>query len=112
MVWKANFAQEPTPSAETGAKKSTTKAKIRPSLAGGMQGVDVQRVVGSSAVEEKHDIEEANLKSRRSASLEELQLIKKAAEMHISKPASESSSESSVVVASKSVTVDTRKVKI
>jgi len=84
LVWKANFVQE-TASAEAQPKKvssaSATKPKIRASIANGMRGIDVKRVVGASVTDDKEDIEEATVKSTRSVSIEELDRCKKTTEL-------------------------------
>lgn len=82
LVWKANFVQ--VPDGDCGNNKVSTKTKIRPSIAGGLQGVDVKKIVASSVSEDRQDIEDASVKSKRSTSLDELVLSKKSAEMQIS----------------------------
>lgn len=67
FVWKANFAQE-NPNDSGIKKKSSEKPKIRPSLAGGMQGIDVHRVVASLVTEDKQDIEDAAVDIRPNSS--------------------------------------------
>lgn len=60
-----------------------------------MRGVDVQRIMGSTVAEDKQDIEEATIKSTRSASVEELDQCKKQVDQpHISKPVTEQQQES------------------
>ena len=54
-VWKANFS-----SCDAAAKKTATRPRIRPSIAGDMRGVDVQRVVATDVMEDNQDIEDAN----------------------------------------------------
>lgn len=84
LVWKAKFVQ--VSEEDTGSSKSSTKTKIRPSMAGGLQGVDVKKIVASSVTEDRQDIEEASIKSKRSTSFDELELSKKAVDMQISEP--------------------------
>lgn len=80
-----------TASAEAQPKKvssaSTNKPKIRPSIANGMRGIDVKRVVGASVTDDKEDIEEATVKSTRSASIEELDRCKKTTELPLGQDA-------------------------
>ena len=66
------------------ANNKATKTKIRPSIAGGLQGVDVKKIVASSVAEDRQDIEDASVKSKRSTSLDELVLSKKSADIQIS----------------------------
>lgn len=59
----------------------SVKTKIRPSIAGGLQGVDVEKIVASSVAEDKQDIEEAIVKAKRSAHGDELDIPKKPIEI-------------------------------
>lgn len=77
-MWQANFAKT-----EDGLKKTTTKARIRPSMAGGMRGVDVQRVEASAVNEEKQDIEDAAVQSSVESVVDSS--CKKLTELQISK---------------------------
>lgn len=82
FVWKANFAQENL--SDSGIKKKNSeKPKIRPSLAGGMQGVDVQRVVASLIAEDKQDIEDADIKPTSSTGSGEMEMNKRIMELNI-----------------------------
>jgi hypothetical protein len=51
-----------------------------------LQGVDVKKIVASSVTEDRQDIEDASINSKRSSSTEELELNKKTMEMQISQP--------------------------
>lgn len=90
LVWKAKFVH--VTEEDGGSSKSSGKTKIRPSMAGGLQGVDVKKIVASSVTEDRQDIEEASIKSRRSTSIDELELSKKAADLQIGEPLEQMSS--------------------
>ncbi|XP_059351506.1 POC1 centriolar protein homolog A-like isoform X2 [Daphnia carinata] len=83
LVWKANFAPV-LDVADNSSNKSSTKTKIRPSIAGGLQGVDVKKIVASSVAEDRQDIEDASVNSKRSSSIDELEISKKTMDMQIS----------------------------
>lgn len=59
------------------------KTKIRPSIAGGLQGVDVKKIVASSVTEDRQDIEDASVNSKRSSEIDELEISKKTMDMQI-----------------------------
>lgn len=60
LVWRAAFTIDQT---KDNLQKSNAKAtKIRPSLAGGLRGVDVHRIEAASLSEEKQVIEDAPVK--------------------------------------------------
>lgn len=88
LVWKANFAQSSDGENESSRKSSVKTTKIRPSMAGGLQGVDVKKIVASSVAEDRQDIEDASVKSKRSTtSIDEHELSnKKVAEMLVEPP--------------------------
>jgi hypothetical protein len=51
-----------------------------------LQGVDVKKIVASSVTEDRQDIEDASVNSKRSSSTEELELNRRTMEMQISQP--------------------------
>lgn len=55
----------------------SNKPRIRPSMAGGLQGVDVKKIVASLVAEDGQDIEDASIRSKRSASIDEIEPYKK-----------------------------------
>lgn len=100
LVWKTNLGREDAASGHEGAAKmkivsssSAPKAKIRASLVGGMQGIDVQRVVGASVAEDRQVIEEAVVKSRRSVELDESEMCKKTADLRVGASGAERTSD-------------------
>lgn len=94
-MWKANFVQVSEGDHES--SKSSGKAKIRPSIAGGLQGVDVEKIVASSVTEDKQDIEEAIVNTKSSTSRSEQEIFKKPLEIQ-STGSTESTSESNKTV--------------
>ncbi|EFX70750.1 hypothetical protein DAPPUDRAFT_309308 [Daphnia pulex] len=93
LVWKANFVQVPDAADVSSNNKTSVKTKIRPSIAGGLQGVDVKKIVASSVTEDRQDIEDASVNSKRSSSTEEVDLSKKTMEMQISQPLEQTGNE-------------------
>ena len=88
LVWQANFAKMDNDSTKKTTTSTTTKARIRPSMAGGMRGVDVQRVEASAVSEDKQDIEDA---AAVQSSLENVESCsKKLVELQLSKNRPES----------------------
>jgi hypothetical protein len=98
LVWKANFVQVPDAADVSSNNKASVKTKIRPSIAGGLQGVDVKKIVASSVTEDRQDIEDASVNSKRSSSTEEVDLSKKTMEMQISQPLEQTGNENKTVV--------------
>ena len=81
-----NFADNTT-------KKTSAKPRIRPSIAGDMRGVDVQRVVASQPVaEDRQDIEDASTRSSIEPQGEEIDTLKKFGDMQLSEGKSGSQS--------------------
>ena len=63
LVWKANCVQVPDAADVSSNNKKSVKTKIRPSIAGGLQGVDVKKIVASSVTEDRQDIKDASFNS-------------------------------------------------
>ena len=60
--------------------------------------MDVKKIVASSVTEDRQDIEDASVNSKRSSSTEEVDLSKKTMEMQISQPLEQTGNENKTVV--------------